>query len=165
MIARTLRSSRARFVLAVAGIGLVGSLLTGCAGASPELNAGAAATLQDGVLAVSSAAAAGDFTTAQTKLGAVQAALTAAAADDAVTEARATEIQAAIDLVGADLAASIAASTPVQTPTPEPVSTSDDSDDDGNDDDNDKDDEPSPPKPEKPGKADPAACKKKDNCD
>ena len=164
MIARTLRSSRARFVLAVAGVGLVGSLLTGCAGASPELNAGAAATLQDSVLAVTSAAAAGDFTSAQTELGAVQAALTAAAADDAVTEARATEIQAAIDLVGADLAASIAASTPVQTATPEPVSTSDDGDGDG-DDAEDEDEAPSPPKPEKPGKGDSGACKKKDKCD
>ncbi|TFD85865.1 hypothetical protein E3T61_17225 [Cryobacterium lactosi] len=160
MIARTFRSSRARFVLAVAGLGLAGSLLAGCAGASPELDSGAAATLQDGVLAVSSAAAAGDFATAQTELGTVQTALADASAADAVTAARAAEIQAAIDLVGADLAASIVASTPVPTSTPEPVSTDDDDDND----DNDNDDDPAPAKPEKPAK-DTGDCKKKDKCD
>jgi outer membrane biosynthesis protein TonB len=187
---RTFRIRRPRLILAVAGIGLAGSLLTGCAGATPALDPGAAAELQDGVLAVSSAAAAGDFVTAQTELGTVQAALTAASAEDSVTAARATEIQTAIDLVGADLAASIAASVPVEAPveepSPEPVSTPDDDDDDDNKDkDKNKDrkdkknDEnsntptpavtpaPAPGTPEAPGDDDDTdvECENPDDCD
>ncbi|WP_104163313.1 hypothetical protein [Cryobacterium sp. N22] len=189
---RTFPTWRPRLVLAVAGIGLAGSLLTGCAGATAALDPGAAAELQDGVLAVSSAAAAGDFLTAQTELGTVQAALTAASAEDAVTAARAAEIQTAIDLVGADLAASIVASTPVEepveTPTPEPVSTPDDSDDEdkdkdkkdkdkdkkneNNEDDDDSDtptpsETPAPATPTQPGTdtSETGACEKKDKCE
>lgn len=169
-----------RLVVALAGIGLAGSLLTGCAG-SPALNAGTAGELQNGVLAVSTAAAAGDFATAQTDLGTVQATLDAALAGDTVTAARATEIQAAIDLVGADLAASIAAGTPGETPeeetpddepeeteTPEPVATPDDDEDLDEEDVEQTDvplvtDSPEPAEPAKPGKdkTEPGACDKK----
>ncbi|TFC90794.1 hypothetical protein [Cryobacterium sp. TMT4-31] len=184
------RTIRTRLVLTVAGLGLAGSLLTGCAGTTAALDPAAAADLQDGVLKVTSAAAAGDFLTAQTELGTVQTALTAASAEDAVTAARAAEIQTAIDLVGADLAASIAASTPVEvpveTPTPEPLSTPDEgNDDDKKDRDKDKknDEEdsddsedidtptpsvtPAPATPEKPGtdKTGTGACEKKDDCE
>ncbi|POH64743.1 MULTISPECIES: hypothetical protein [Cryobacterium] len=186
------RTIRTRLVLTVAGLGLAGSLLTGCAGTTAALDPAAAADLQDGVLKVTSAAAAGDFLTAQTELGSVQTALTAASAEDAVTAARAAEIQTAIDLVGADLAASIAASTPVEvpveTPTPDPVSTPDEgNDDDEKDKDKDKknDEEdsddsedidtptpsvtpaPAPATPEKPGtdKTGTGACEKKDDCE
>ena len=112
---------RTRLVLVVAGIGLAGSLLTGCANAASDLNADTAAGLQDGVLSVTSAAAAGDFAGALTALETVQADLTEASAADGLTAARATEIQAAIDLVAIDLAAAVAADAPVEAPAEEPT--------------------------------------------
>lgn len=175
------RTRPRRLVLALAGIGLAGSLLTGCAG-TPALNAETAGELQNGVLAVSTAAAAGDFATAQTDLGTVQATLDAAVAGDTVTATRASEIQAAIDLVGADLAASIAAGTPVETPeeapveepdetaTPEPVATPDEDVDEEDVEQTDVPlvtDTPKTEKPAKPGKdkTETGACEKKDKCD
>lgn len=114
---------RIRLVLATAGIGLVGSLLTGCATGTSALTADTAAGLQDGVLTVSEAAANGDFAGAQSALATVQADLTAASTGDGVTDARAAEIQAAIDLVATDLAAALAAGTPAETPDEAPVQT------------------------------------------
>jgi outer membrane biosynthesis protein TonB len=113
------RSLRARAVLAVAGLGLAGSLLTGCSTGNPDLTTDAAAGLQDGVLAVTAAAAAGDYAGAQAALGTVQTDLTTASANEGVTPARSTEIQAAIDLVAADLATAVAGG-PVDAPAEEP---------------------------------------------
>jgi len=159
-----------RLVVALAGVGLAGSMLAGCAGATTALHADAASELQSGVLAVSTAAAAGDYTSAQTALDALRGSLAEASAADTVTAARAAEIQAAIDLVAADLASSIAASTPVETTpvettpvetaAPEPVSTDDD-----------PEEKPEGPKgPDKSGDSGPdkpqkGACEKKGKCD
>ncbi|QYF74078.1 hypothetical protein [Cryobacterium sp. PAMC25264] len=154
-----------RLVVALAGVGLACGMLAGCAGATTALHADAASELQSGVLAVSTAAAAGDYTSAQTALDTLRESLAEASADDTVTAARAAEIQTAIGLVAADLASSIAASTPVETSpvettAPEPVST----------------DEDPPAAPEKPkgpdksgdsgkDKTQTGACEKKGKCD
>ena len=107
---------RRRFTLVVAGITLAGGLLTGCATGTPDLHSDTASGLQDGVLTVSTAAAAGDVAGAQAALDVVQADLAAASAADGVTAARAAEIQAAIDLVASDLAAAIESGAPVEAP-------------------------------------------------
>jgi outer membrane biosynthesis protein TonB len=107
---------RGRLALMVAGIALAGSMLTGCATGTPDLNADTAAGLQDGVLTVTTAAADGDFAGAQAALDTVQADLTAASAAEGVTAARAAEIQAAIDLVAGDLAAAIESGVPAEAP-------------------------------------------------
>ena len=107
---------RRRFTLVVAGITLAGGLLAGCATGTPDLHSDTASGLQDGVLTVSTAAAAGDFAGAQAALDVVQADLTAASAANGVTAARAAEIQAAIDLVASDLVAEIESGAPVEAP-------------------------------------------------
>ena len=159
-----------RLVVVLAGVGLACGMLAGCAGVPSALHADAASDLQSGVLAVSTAAAAGDYTSAQTALDTLRESLADASAADTVTAARAAEIQAAIDLVAADLASSIAASTPVETApvettpvettAPEPVSTDDDPEEapegpKGPD----KSGDSGPDKPEK------GSCEKKGKCD
>jgi len=153
-----IRPFGARLFVGLVTMGLAGGILTGCAATPASIDSATASELQNGVLAVSTAAAAGDFATAQTALDAVRGSLGAASAEDAVTAAKAASIQSAIDLVQADLAASIAASIPAEIPsetaTPEPVNTEGDPKEE-------------PAKPDKPGKdkSDTGACKKKDKCD
>ncbi|SDK05660.1 hypothetical protein SAMN05216282_102272 [Cryobacterium psychrotolerans] len=112
---------RSRSVALAATLLIATAALTGCSDASPDLTPGAASQLQDGVLAVSTAAAAGDFAEAQTALAVVQADVLAATKAGDVTADRSAEIQAAIKLVGTDLAAAIAVSTPEPTKAPEPT--------------------------------------------
>lgn len=113
---------RARTVLAAATVLIAGSALTGCSGGEAELKASAAKQLQSGVLSVTTAAADGDFATAQSALANVQADVLAAAAAGEVTADRSTEIQAAIKLVAADLETAIAKGAPTKAPeAPEPT--------------------------------------------
>jgi hypothetical protein len=142
--AASIRSARRHGPLSIAGFAalpgallLSALLLTGCAGSPATLEPVSASQLQAGVLKVTTSAAAGDFSTAQAELAAVQADLLAASAADQLTASRASQIQAAIDLVRADLAAAITASlpTPVATRTPSsptPSSSSADKSDSGN---------------------------------
>ena len=104
-----------------ASVLIVSAALTGCAGDEPQLTASAAEQLQSGVLAVTTAAAAGDFSTAKSALATVQDDVLAAADAGDVTAERASEIQAAIELVAADLDAAIAKGTPAPTKAPEPT--------------------------------------------
>lgn len=134
-----------RLTARVAGLLLVAAALTACAGPAPELAPPTAEKLQSGVLEVSTAAAAGDFTGAQSALTAVQADLLTAAAAGQVSAARSAAIQSAINLVTADLADAIEAATPTPTPTATPTSTPEPSVDKGDKKDNGK-------------------CKKKDDC-
>ena len=112
---------RTRTVLVAATLLIAGSALTGCSGGEPELKAAAAKQLQSGVLTVTTAAADGDFATAQSALANVQADVLAAAAAGEVTSDRSREIQSAIKLVAADLAAAIAKEKPTPTEAPEPT--------------------------------------------
>jgi len=164
-------SLRARLGAALAGAAVVATVLAGCTAATPRIDADTAAALQSGVMAVSVAAAAGDFTTAQADLAAVRDTLAASA--DTLTTARTSEIQAAIDLVDADLTAAIAASAPAEPVPAEPVTTADPENTD--DADVPEDDGPGSDKPEKTdkgndkgndkGKDNPGQCKKKDTCE
>lgn len=174
---------RTRLGLALAGVAVITTALSGCTSSATSLDADTAAALQNGVMAVSVASAAGDFTTAQAGLGDVRATLAAAA--DRLSAARTAQIQTAIDLVDADLAAAIVASAPpvpAQTPAPAPVSTDDSEESDQPEDseepnntedadsteDADNTDEPTtgPPadKPKK-DKDNPGQCKKNDTCE
>jgi hypothetical protein len=110
-----------RLSIAVAAVLLLASTMTGCSNTAPELQQATATQLEAGVLKVTVAAAAGEFTDAQTALDAVQADLLAAAAADRVSAARSAQIQSAINLVTADLTAAIDESTPTPTPTPTSV--------------------------------------------
>ena len=112
---------RARSAALAATFLIVSAALTGCAGGEPQLTASAAEQLQSGVLAVTTAAADGDFTTAKSALATVQADVVAAAGAGDVTKERASEIQAAIKLVATDLDAAIAKGTPTPTKAPEPT--------------------------------------------
>ncbi|TFD76461.1 hypothetical protein [Cryobacterium fucosi] len=108
---------RSRLATRVAAALLVAATLTACSGPSPDLATPTVEKLQSGVLGVTTAAAAGDFTGAQSALTAVQADLLTAAAAGQVSAARAAEIQSAINLVTGDLADAIEASIPTPTPT------------------------------------------------
>ena len=112
---------RSRTVLVAATLLIAGTVLTGCSGGEAELKASAAKQLQSGVLAVTTAAADGDFATAQSALANVKADVLAAAAAGEVTSERSKEIQATIKLVTADLAAAIAKGKPAPTKAPEPT--------------------------------------------
>ena len=125
--------SRSRFMLMAAGLLLAVAALTGCSGAQVDLQESTAGLLQSGVLEVTTAAAAGDYETAQSALNALQAHVLTAAAAGQVTAARSAEIQSAINLVQADLAAAIVASTPTPTPTPTPTTDPGDEKGNGND--------------------------------
>jgi hypothetical protein len=110
-----------RLAAAVVGAALVAGL-SGCA--SPALDESAGAQLQESVVAIADAAAAGDLAGAVGGLDELQTELDAAIAEDMVTAARAARIQAAIDAVRTDLASLQAATAPVETPAPvEPTDT------------------------------------------
>lgn len=110
--------------------------LSGCAGAPTSRENAAAKRLRAGVQGVSASAAAGDFSSAQSALDALEADLLTATAAGDVTGIRSAQIQSAINLVGTDLDAAIEAAKPVviDTPTPAPA--------------------PAPAKDDKPGKDD-----------
>lgn len=109
---------RSRPVIVAATVLLVAGTLSGCSGTSGDLQAAAAKQLQLGVLAVSTAAAAGDFAAARPALGTVQADVLAATKAGQVSPARSSEIQAAITRVAADLAAAIKPGAPASTKSP-----------------------------------------------
>ena len=110
-----------RLAAALAGVALVAGL-SGCA--SPALDEAAGSQLQESVVAIADAAAAGDLAGAVGGLDELQTELDAAIAADRVTAARAARIQAAIDAVRTDLASLQAATAPVETPAPvEPTDT------------------------------------------
>ncbi len=134
---------RSRLSTGVVAALLVAATLTACSGPSPDMATPTADKLQSGVLGVSTAAAAGDFSGAQSALTAVQADLLTAAAAGQVSAARSAEIQSAINLVTVDLADAIEASRPTPTPTPT---------------------ESQSPSVDKGSKKDDGKCKKKDNC-
>lgn len=100
---------RTRLTVAVAGIVLALTVLSGCAGAPPELDESAAANLQLSVFDVTTAAKAGDYPTAQAALEKLQADLLTATAAERVSGTRAAQIQSAINEVGDDLADAIRA--------------------------------------------------------
>lgn len=113
-----MRGYRSRPLALAAAFLIAASALSGCSESIPEIQPGAASQLQDGVLAVSTAAADGEYAAAQSELTKVQADVLAFAKAGDVTPARSAEIQAAIKLVSADLAAAIA-ETPAPTKAPE----------------------------------------------
>jgi hypothetical protein len=93
---------------------IVGAL-SGCAPSDQKLSAVAARQLQASVLAVTRAAAAGDFAEAIASLDELEERLTEGTASGAIDPDRSARIQAAIDLVRADLTTA----EPDPTPTPE----------------------------------------------
>lgn len=119
-----------RLAAALAGAVLVAGL-SGCA--APALDEAAGAQLQESVVAIAGAAAAGDLAGAVVGLDELQTELDAAIAADEVTATRAARIQAAIDAVRTDLESLQAATAPVETtPAPvEPPDTTDTSDSGG----------------------------------
>lgn len=104
----------ARATAAGAALLLLVGALSGCTPSGQQLDAEAAAQLQASVLAVTSAAAAGEFSEAVAALDALEEQATEATASGAIDPSRSARIQAAIDLVRADLA------TAGPQPTPEP---------------------------------------------
>ncbi|WP_213814503.1 hypothetical protein [Glaciihabitans sp. dw_435] len=114
-------ASRVARAAAVAALSL--ALLSACAPTSPELSPTDAAAMQTSVVGIADVAAAGDYTTATSRLAALQAQLDAAIAAGTVTSARGDRIQTAIDAVTADVAALVAAATPTATTTPSPTVT------------------------------------------
>ena len=94
-------TGRARVRLTVAV--LVTGLLTGCAGAAPDLTDDAGARLQADVLEVTRAAAADDLPAARTALDALAAQLATDRKAGAVSPDRGQLIEASIVLVAADL--------------------------------------------------------------
>lgn len=97
-----------------AAVLLLAGALSGCAPSGPQLDAGSAKQLQASVLAVTRAAAAGDFSDAIAALDALEEQLTEGTASGAIDSGRSARIQASIDLVRVDLAAAD------QQPTPKP---------------------------------------------
>lgn len=132
-------STFARTALAVV---ILSVALSGCAGTPEDLSQATADRLQAGVRSLTTAASAGDFTSAQTALDSLQADLLDAASAGDVTGSRSAEIQSAINLVAADLdaasAAAIEAAKPTPTPTPTPTRDSKPGKGDNNDDDDKK---------------------------
>lgn len=88
---------------------LIAGSLSGCAGATPELDGDAAGQLQSQVLSVTKAAAAEDTAGALKQLDELVARLDAAAADGHVSFKRHQSIMTAINAVRADLTAKQAA--------------------------------------------------------
>jgi hypothetical protein len=129
---------RAAVALALA----VTLLLGGCA-PTEDYPASTAQSLQQAVLAVSQASAAGDWAGAQAALDDAAARLAAAVDAGEIGQDRAMDISIAIDLVRADLQALIAAQQQLEQQQ---------DDGDGNEHGNDKPDKPD--KPEKGGKDD-----------
>ncbi|MBF4570453.1 hypothetical protein ITJ57_16930 [Plantibacter sp. VKM Ac-2880] len=118
---------------------LVVALLGGCASPDAGLEADTGRELQQGVVLVADAAAAGDITGAIAALDALEARLAEAEADGSVSASRLTDIRAAIAAVRADLSPVV--ETPTPTPQPssvepaEPVAPVDDGADEPGDDD------------------------------
>jgi colicin import membrane protein len=103
------RRIRNRLTVAVAA-GLILVLpLAGCAAEPVQLEASTAQNLQAAMLDITEAAAAGDFTDAQSLLTTMQADLHAAAAAGQVSAERSSSIQSAINLVSDDLTVEIEA--------------------------------------------------------
>jgi len=99
---------------------LVIALLSGCASSDAGLEADTGRELQQGVVMVADAAAAGDTVGAIAALDALEARLAEAEAAGSVSASRLTDIRAAIATVRADLSAVV--ETPAPTPTPTPSS-------------------------------------------
>lgn len=98
---------RKRLPLALAlAVGLL-LPLSGCTADPVDLQAATAENLQTEILAITEASAAGDFSTAQTLLTAMQANLRTAAASGQVSGERSASIQSAINLVQGDLTVEI----------------------------------------------------------
>jgi hypothetical protein len=105
-----------RAFAAGAALLLLAGTLSGCAPSGQQLSAQTAGQLQASVLAVTKAAASGDFSKAVAALDALQERVTEGTASGAIDPDRSARIQASIALVRADLAA-----TPQPTPTPTPT--------------------------------------------
>lgn len=103
-----------RTTAAGAALLLLLGALSGCAPSGQQLNAEAAQQLQSSVLAVTKAAAAGDFSEAVAALDALEELVTEGTASGAIDPGRSARIQASIDLVRADLKAA----DPQPTPKP-----------------------------------------------
>lgn len=101
---------------------LVVALLGGCASPDAGLDADTGRELQQGVVLVADAAAAGDTTGAIAALDALEARLAEAEADGSVSASRLSEIRSAIATVRADLSPVV--ETPAATPTPTPTPSS-----------------------------------------
>lgn len=109
------RAWMTRTTAAGAALLLLLGALSGCAPSGQQLNAEAAEQLQASVLAVTRAAAAGDFSEAVAALDALEEKVTEGTASGAIDPGRSARIQASIDLVRADLAAA----DPQPTPKPD----------------------------------------------
>jgi len=105
-----------RWTAAAAGAVAGCLLIAGCGGGSPAISAGAGNTLRADVLALTQAAAAHQWSTADGALAQLRSDLTAAVSVDGVSAERAQAIRADIATIAADLAAHRAAVTP-STPT------------------------------------------------
>ncbi|MBB5632705.1 hypothetical protein BKA04_000928 [Cryobacterium mesophilum] len=104
-----------RATAAGAALLLLAGALSGCAPSGQQLDAGSARQLQASVLAVTTAAAAGDYSEAIAALDTLEEQLTEGTASGAIDSGRSARIQASIDLVRADLAAA----EPQPSPTPD----------------------------------------------
>jgi hypothetical protein len=112
-----IRTWTTRVTAAGAALLLLVGALSGCAPSGQALGAQTAGQLQASVLAVTKAAASGDFSKAVAALDALQERVTEGTASGAIDPDRSARIQASIALVRADLAA--AAPQPTPTPTPD----------------------------------------------
>jgi hypothetical protein len=113
-----------RVLLAVLAGVVVGA--AGCSGdtSAPALSDAAAHQLQADVLAVTSSAAAHNWTAARTELDTLHTDLAAARSGGTVSAARAASIEAAVAAVSSDVAAASAVSTsPPPSPTSAPTPT------------------------------------------
>ncbi len=106
---------RARAIAAGAALLLLAGALSGCAPSGRQIDAGVAERLQASVLAVTVAAAAGDFSEAIAALDALEEQVREGTASGAIDPGRSARIQASIDLVRADLTAA----EPQPGPTPD----------------------------------------------
>jgi hypothetical protein len=100
---------------------LVVALLGGCASPDAGLEADTGRELQQGVVLVADAAAAGDTAGAIAALDALEARLAEAEADGSVSASRLTDIRAAIATVRVDLSPVVETPAPTLTPTPSSV--------------------------------------------
>jgi hypothetical protein len=102
-------------------------LLGGCAGGQPTYAEDTAAELQQQVLSVSEASAAGEFQAATMRLDELVVLVNDALARQLITPERQASILSAIELVRADLAAAIEAQQPPPAPEPAPAPATDNS--------------------------------------
>ena len=97
-------------------------LLAGCAPSTPALSSEISEQLQNDVVALANAAAAGDTAGAQGALAVLETRLAEGLAANTITADRGESIQAAVELVRADLAAlttpEVEPTTPTETATP-----------------------------------------------